>query len=269
MLKPIAALCSTAAASVAAYYLATKSPQNIKSPTDFVLNKISDINIKSALNKDAYFPQTGPDALWRGPFVKTQHEIEQAMGELQAKHGYLSTLVIHTDCPPTPFCNGSLASGNIAPNIDTPSSCQSVDVRTEGLKNLLGEGVQIYSLYSYGQGYQSREGVKQTRVLAALECYKNNVEQSSNLHDLELKEQLDPELSGATFWSCSKSEPTQCALGFIKATQVNTENNKWQLGLLNTENAKDGKAKETLNKHREFLKLHNINLPNFNDAKQK
>ena len=79
-----------------------------------------------------------------------------------------------------------MASGNIAPNIDTPSTCKSVDVRTKGLKNLLDEGVKIYSLYSYGQGYQSREGVKQTRILAALESYKNNVEQFSNLHDLEL-----------------------------------------------------------------------------------
>ena len=79
-----------------------------------------------------------------------------------------------------------MASGNIAQNIDTPSTCKSVDVRTKGLKNLLDEGVKIYSLYSYGQGYQSREGVKQTRILAALESYKNNVEQFSNLHDLEL-----------------------------------------------------------------------------------
>ena len=266
LIKPIVALFSTVAASASAYYLATKSEQQTQKPTEFILNRLSEVNIKSALNKDNYLPQTGPDPLWRAPYVKTQHEIEQAMGELQAKNGYLTTIVIHTDCPATPFCNGSQAPGNIAASIDTPSIRESVDVRDEGLKKLLTEGVKIHSLYSYGQGYQSREGVKQTRILSALESYKNNVEQFSNLHDLELDKKLEPEMSGATFWSCSKIEPTKCAIGFIKATQANAGNKKWELGLCNTENAKEGQVKETINKQREFLKFHNINLPKFNDA---
>lgn len=263
MFKAIGSI--TTAAIGAAYYFYNRESSTPTNHMDTILSKISHYEIKEALHQDGAYIKTGPDSECRSPFVQTQHEIEQVLGNLHMNGKSKATIVIHTDCPATPLCDGTAHASNIHPQIaQDEKSVRSVDLRTEGFKKLLTNGVTVHSIYSHGQGVEPRPDVPQTRSASALDAYKINLLEHSNLHDHELEEKLPPDLSGATFWSCDAQDENNCVIGFIKATQANTECKNWKIALTKTKPTKlPDEALEELKKHQELIERRGIKLPKF------